>query len=104
MSETKCPFCGQSIIIKSVIEKGKVEESKRSVNLTQEQCALLEVVHADGNGVYLRLRTWVKPEEFIAIEDVMKELGGKWVPQGRDSYFLVPNDSYLKLTNKPKET
>lgn len=98
-----CPHCGKPIAVKSVLEKGKVEESKRSVILTQEQCALLEVVHADGNGVYMRLRAWLKPEDFTAIEDVIKALGGRWLSQGHDSCFLLPNDAYMALVHKPKE-
>jgi hypothetical protein len=101
MSETKCPFCGQSIVVR--VEKGKIDESKRSVNLTKEQAEKLEVVHADGNGVYMKPRAWLKPEDFKAIADVIKDLGGKWLSQGRESCFLLPNDAYMKLTNKPKE-
>jgi len=101
MSELKCPYCHQPIIIKTAIEK---LGQKQEIGLTKEQAEKLEVVHADGNGVYLKPRIWLKPEEFKAIADIMKELGGKWLSQGRDSCFLIPNDAYLRLTNKPKET
>lgn len=79
------------------------KKDKTPVELTQEQAEKLEVIHADGDFVYLRQTSWLSPKIFGEIAEVIKRLGGSWLSQDRDSCFRIPNNAYSELKIKPKE-
>ena len=97
----KCPRCGANLSAKLMCElrdaetyQTPIEHGKVYQKFTPEQANKLTITNVDKGYVYLKAKVWLGSEEFSEIIQVVKELGGEWVSQGKDSHFKIPREAF----------
>jgi len=97
----KCPKCGANLSAKLVCElrdaetyQVPIEHGKVYQKFTPEQANKLTITNVDQDYVYLKPKTWLGSADFAEIAQVVKDLGGEWIAQGKDSHFKIPREAF----------
>ena len=98
----QCPRCGANLSAKLVCELRDAETYQTPIvhakvweKFTPEQANKLRIDNVTKDHVILKTKAWLGSSDFAEIIGVVKELGGEWVSQGKDSHFCIPREAFV---------